>query len=49
MLSLLGGATLRFLRASSAPQIDQAGNIRQDETHPDTSSECPIGSFFALL
>lgn len=40
MLSLLGGAALRFLRGQHAPQIEQAGNIRQDETHPDTRSEC---------
>lgn len=29
-----------------APQIDQAGNIRQDETHPDTRSECLFFFFF---
>lgn len=30
-----------------APQIDQAGNIRQDETHPDTRSECLFFFFFS--
>lgn len=46
MLSLLGGAALRFLRGQHAPQIGQAGNIRQDETHPHTRSECPFFFYF---
>lgn len=46
MLSPLGGAALRFLRGQHAPQIEQAGNIRQDETHPDTRSECLFFNFF---